>query len=86
MAQASTEKLKHDGPAEKGRVATVPQREQLARTPEPPLRKGKGTEPSVQITRLDCKVGDSQAERESCLGEREGDRSESMEKKEWSSL
>ena len=39
------------GPAEKERVASVPQREQLARTPEPPLPKGKGTKPSVQSTR-----------------------------------
>ena len=51
MAQASAEKLEHTGPAEKERVASVPQREQLARTPEPPLPKGKGTEPSVQSTR-----------------------------------
>ena len=51
MAQASAEKLKHTGPAEKERVASVPQREQLARTPEPLLPKGKGTEPSVQSTR-----------------------------------
>ena len=48
MAQASAEKLE---PAEKERVASVPQREQLARTPEPHLPKGKGTEPSVQSTR-----------------------------------
>ena len=46
MAQASAEKLEHTGPAEKERVASVPQREQLASTPEPPLPKGKGTEPS----------------------------------------
>ena len=51
MAQASAEVLEHTGPAEKERVASVPQREQLARTPEPPLPKGKGTEPSVQSTR-----------------------------------
>ena len=51
MAQASAEKLEHTGPAEKERVASVPQREQLARTPEPPLPKGKGTEPAVQSTR-----------------------------------
>ena len=51
MAQASVEKLEHSGPAEKERVVSVPQREQLARTPEPPLPKGKGTEPSVQSTR-----------------------------------
>ena len=48
-AQASAEKLEHTGPAEKERVASVPQREQLARTPEPPL--SKGTEPPVQSTR-----------------------------------
>ena len=51
MAQASAEKLEHTGPAKKERVASVPQREQLARTPEPPLPKTKGTEPSVQSTR-----------------------------------
>ena len=51
MAQASAEKLEHTGPAEKERVASVPQREQLASTPEQPLPKGKGTEPSFQSTR-----------------------------------
>ena len=51
MAQASAEQLKHTGSAEKERVASVPQREQLASTPEPPLPKGKGTEPSVQSIR-----------------------------------
>ena len=51
MAQASAEKLEHTGPAEKVRVASAPQKEQLERTPEPPLPKGKGTEPSVQSTR-----------------------------------
>ena len=50
MAQASAKKLEHTGPAEKERVASVPQREQLSRTPEPPLLKEKGTELSVQIT------------------------------------
>ena len=49
MAQASAEKLEHTRPAEKEKVASVPQREQLARTSEPPLPKGK--EPSVQSTR-----------------------------------
>ena len=51
MAQASMEKLEHTGPAQKERVASVPQREQLASTPEPLLPKGKGTEPSVHSTR-----------------------------------
>ena len=39
------------GLLKKERVASVPQRKQLASTPEPPLPKGKGTEPSVQSTR-----------------------------------
>ena len=47
MAQALVEKLGHIGLAEKKRVALVPQREQLASTLEPPLPKGKETEPSV---------------------------------------
>ena len=51
MAQVSAEKLEHSGPAKKEKVAPVPQREQLARTPDPPLPKGKGIEPSVQSTR-----------------------------------
>ena len=51
MAQTSAKKLEHTGPAEKRRVASAPQREQLARMPEPPLPKEKGTEPSVQSTR-----------------------------------
>ena len=40
MAQVSAEKLEHTGPTEKERVAS------LASTSEPPLPKGKGTEPS----------------------------------------
>ena len=54
IAQASAEKLEHTGPAEKERVASVPQREQLARTPEPPLPKGKRNRavcPEYQIMR-----------------------------------
>ena len=49
MTQASAEKLEHTEPAEKERVASVPQREQLASMSESPLPK-KGTEPSVQST------------------------------------
>ena len=56
MAQASAEKLEQTGPAEKERVASVPQREQLARTPEPPLPKGKGTEPSVQNAPINSRL------------------------------
>ena len=51
MVQASAEKLEYTGPAEKERVASVPQTEQLASMPESSLPKGKGTEPSVQSTR-----------------------------------
>ena len=51
MVQASAEKLEHTESAEKERVTSVPQREQLASTPEPPLPKGIGAEPSVQSTR-----------------------------------
>ena len=47
MTQALVEKLEHTGRAEKERVASVLQGEQLARTPESALSKGKGTEPSV---------------------------------------
>ena len=50
MAQTSVEKLEHTGPAEKERVASMPQKGQLASTPEPFLPKGKETEPSVQST------------------------------------
>ena len=47
MAQASAEKLEQTVPAEKERVASATYSKQLARTPEPPLPKEKGTEPSV---------------------------------------
>ena len=49
--RASAEKLEHTGSAEKERVASAPQSEQLANTPELPLPKGKGTELCVQITK-----------------------------------
>ena len=95
MALASAEKLEQTGPAEKERVASVQQREQLVRTPKPPFPKGKGTEPSVQIqSRLSRRVpgheggervkgGESQGGREPHLGESEGDQSESMKRKGW---
>ena len=81
MAQASAEKLEHTGPAEKKRVASMPHREQLANTPESPLPKGKGTKPLVQRTRSGG--GENQGEQEPHLGEKEGDQSENMKKKEW---
>ena len=81
MAQASVEKLEHTGPAEKERVTSVAQRELLARTPELPMPKGKGTEPSVHSTR--SRGGKSQGGRDPHLGEKEGDQSESIERKGW---
>ena len=54
MAQASAEKLEHTGPAEKERVASVPQREKLASTPEPSLPKrerNRAVSPEHQIVR-----------------------------------
>ena len=50
MAYAYAEKLEQTGPDEKKRVASASQSEQITRTPEPPLPKGK--EASAQITRL----------------------------------
>ena len=41
MVQASVEKFKQTGPAEKKRVASVPYREQLASKPEPSFPKRK---------------------------------------------
>ena len=77
MAQALAEKLEHTGPDKKER-ASVPQRDPLARTPEPPLPKEKRTEPSVQSNRLSR---ESQGKREPHLDEMEGDQSESMRRK-----
>ena len=51
MVQASMKKLEHTGPAEKKRVASVPQSKQLESPPKPPLPKGKGAKLFVQITR-----------------------------------
>ena len=53
MVHASAEKLEHTGPAENKRMALVPQGEQLARTPQLPLPKGKNRAvcPEYQIMR-----------------------------------
>ena len=51
MVQTSVEKLEHTEPAEKKRVALVPQRKQLASMPESPFPKRKRTESSVQSTK-----------------------------------
>ena len=62
MAQASAEKLEHTGPAEKERVASVPQREQLASMKQ-----------SHQSRVPDHEGRESQGGRELHLGEREGE-------------
>ena len=61
MVQASAEKREHTEPAEKERMASVPQREQVASVSEPPLPKRKGTEPSVLSTRAQDREGDRES-------------------------
>ena len=80
MTKASAEELEHTGPAEKERLASAPQNEQLTRTPEPSLPKARGTELSVHINKS-C-TGKNQVERESYLGEKEEGQTRSMGKKE----
>ena len=81
MAQASAEKLKHAGPIEKERMALVPQKEQMTR------RRSRLFQEEKEQSRLsripDHEEGESQGGRKPCLGEREGDQSESMERKGW---
>ena len=75
MVQASAEKLEHTGPAEKERVASVPQREQLASTKRK-RKRNRAVCPEYQIMRgKRVKVGESRT-----LAS-EGDQSESMERK-----
>ena len=69
MAQASGEKLEHSGPAEKERVASVPQSEQLPNMPEPSLPKEKQTKPSGRSP--DREIGEFQGKREPLFVERE---------------
>ena len=81
MAQASAEIPEHTRPAEKERVASVPQREQLASMPEASLPKEKE---QSRLSRVpDHEGGESQGGREPQLGEKEGDQSESIKRKEW---
>ena len=82
--EASAEKFEHTGPAKKEKVASLPQRDQLASTPEPPLPKGKETVLSVQIT-TSWGGRESQGKREPYLGEKEGNQSGSMGRKGWTS-
>ena len=62
MAQASAEKLEQTGPAEKERVASVPQREQLQERRSRPCQKEK--EQSRQSRAPHHEGGESQGGRE----------------------
>ena len=62
-------------------MASVAQREQSARTPEPLLPKGKDQSCLSRVS--DHDGGESQGERELHLGETVVDQSESMERKSW---
>ena len=76
MAQVLSEKLEHTGPAEKERVASVPQRESSRQARRSCLCQ-KEKEQSRQ-----CKASDCEGGREPHLGENEGDQSESI-KRRW---
>ena len=78
MAQASAEKLEHTGPADKDKVASVPQR---VVGKDAGAALAKGTEPSVQIPNHEG--GESQGGQEPHLSRREGDQSESIKRKGW---
>ena len=79
MDQTSAEKLKHTGPAENERVASVPQREQFANMPEPPFSKrdrNRAVNPKYLNTREErVKVGESRT-----LARERGDQSGSMKR------
>ena len=72
---ASAEKLGHTGPAEWEKVASMPQSEQLARTPEPPLTKGK----SHQSKSPNREMKESLGEQKLRLGEKEAGQNECKE-------
>ena len=78
MAQVSAEKLEHTGPAEKKRVASVPESSwQVCQSC--PCQKEKEQNCLSRVP--DCKMGESQGKREPFLGEREGVWGESMGEK-----
>ena len=80
MAQASAEKLEHTGPAEKERMASVPERAagKYAGATLAKSKRNRAVSPEYQI-----EEGESQGEREPHLGEKEGDQSRSMTRKGW---
>ena len=78
MVQASAEKLEHTEPAEKERVTSPPQREQLAITPSRPSQKEMEQKRQSRVPNREG--GETQGEREPHLDKGEGDQSESMER------
>ena len=81
MAQISAEKLEHTGSAETKGVALVPQKEQLASTLSRLCQKEK--EQSHLSRSPDHEGRERQGDREPYFGEREGDQSGRIGKKEW---
>ena len=80
IAQASAEKLEHTGPAKKERAASQCHRENSWQ-----VRQREEKKQSCQSRAPDHERGESQGERELHLGQKEGDQSESMERKGWTS-
>ena len=79
MAHASAEKLEHTGPAEKKRVASVPQRINWQERRSRPCQKEKS-----RLSRVpDHEGGESQDGREPHLGEKEGIRARAWSGKGW---
>ena len=79
MAQTSAEKLEHTWPAEKEKVASAPQREQLASTPQPPFSRKQSRLFKVSHRN----VAESQVSQSFPLAKEEGNRSRSIETKGW---
>ena len=74
MAQALTEKLEHTGLVEQERVASAPQSEHLARTPEPPSPKKKEQGHLSKSQNRD--EGNTQGGKDPHLGDKEKSQSE----------
>ena len=81
MAQASAEKLKHTGPAEK---KEWPQCHRESSWQVRRSRRYQKEKEQSHLSRVpDHEAGESQGDREPHLGESEGDQSESMDRKGW---
>ena len=78
MAQASAEKFEHPGPVEQERIASAPRREQLARTTEPSLPRGKEQSHPFKSRDREEREIESRLAR-AHFSEKEGGQSERME-------